>query len=75
MDKDRAEGKFDDVKGRIKRQTGEWTGNEETQAEGTMDQVKGKVQNAWGKVKDAGRDAADKVDNDRSDRDKDKDVA
>lgn len=61
MDKDRVEGKLDDVKGRIKRQVGEWTGDDKSQAEGATDQVKGKIQNAWGKVKDAGRDALDKT--------------
>lgn len=61
MDKDRIKGKIDDVKGRVKRQTGEWTGDENLQAEGTADQVKGKAENLVGKVKDAGRDAADKA--------------
>ena len=31
MDKDRVEGKVKDIKGRIKRQVGEWTGDEKTQ--------------------------------------------
>lgn len=74
MDKDRVEGKIDDVKGRAKRQVGEWTGDEETQAEGALDQAKGKAQNAWGKVKDAGRDAADNIKRDR-DADPNKDAA
>ncbi len=60
MDKDRVEGKIEDVKGRIKRQVGEWTGDEKTQAEGAAQQVKGKIQNAWGKAKDAGRDILDR---------------
>ncbi len=59
MDKDRIEGKVDDVKGRVKRQAGEWTGNSELQAEGAIDQAKGKVQNAFGKMKDAARDSMD----------------
>jgi uncharacterized protein YjbJ (UPF0337 family) len=59
MDKDRAEGKLDDVKGRVKRQVGEWTGDSDLQAEGTADQAKGKIQNAFGKAKDAVRDVAD----------------
>jgi uncharacterized protein YjbJ (UPF0337 family) len=59
MDKDQIEGKLEDVKGRIKRQVGEWVGDEKTQAEGAVEQVKGKIQNAWGKVKDAGRDVLD----------------
>jgi uncharacterized protein YjbJ (UPF0337 family) len=61
MDKDRIEGKMEDVKGRVKRQVGEWTGDTELQGEGAMDQAKGKVQNAFGKAKDAIRDAGDKA--------------
>jgi uncharacterized protein YjbJ (UPF0337 family) len=61
MDKDRVEGKIEDIKGRAKRQVGEWTGDKETQAEGAAEQVKGKIQNAWGKVKDAGRDTLDRT--------------
>jgi uncharacterized protein YjbJ (UPF0337 family) len=72
MDKDRVEGKVDDIKGRVKRQVGEWTGDENAQAEGTMDQAKGKVQNAFGKAKDAVRDAADDA---RRDDRRDEDVA
>jgi len=60
MDKDRIEGKAEDIKGRVKRQVGEWTGDTDAQAEGAMDQAKGKVQNAFGKAKDAMRDAAEK---------------
>ena len=59
MDKDRIEGKMDDVKGRVKRQAGEWTGDSELQAEGAIDQAKGKAQNAWGKMKDAARESMD----------------
>ncbi len=76
MDKDRVEGKLKDVKGRIERQTGEWTGDEEAQAKGTLDQAKGKVQNAVGQAKDAGRDAIRdldrKVNRPKDDRDKEK---
>ena len=57
MDKDRIEGKAKDVKGRIKRQAGEWTGDKKTQVEGAAEQAEGKVQNAFGKAKDAGREA------------------
>ena len=58
MDKDEVKGKAKDVAGRIQRQAGEWTGNEETQAEGAAKQAEGKVQNAWGQVKDAAKKAA-----------------
>lgn len=68
MNDDRIKGKIDDVKGRVKRQVGEWTGDENAQAEGAMDQAKGKVQNAWGNVKDGVKDALDK------DRDRDENV-
>ena len=59
MDKDEVKGKAKDMAGRIQRQAGEWTGDEESQAEGAAKQAEGKVQNAWGKVKDAGKKAAD----------------
>jgi len=82
MDNDRLKGKAKDIAGRIERQAGEWTGDEKLQGEGAGHQVEGKVQNAWGKVKDAGRDMKDKMDreldrDDRDDRDKDtkRDVA
>ena len=61
MDKDRVEGKLKDIKGRVERQVGEWTGDKDAQAEGMKDQIKGKVQNAFGKIKDAGRDADEKA--------------
>ena len=61
MDKDRVKGKAQDIKGRVKRQAGEWTGDEELQAEGTADQVKGKVQNIAGKAKDAARNMKDDI--------------
>ena len=72
MDKDRIEGKMDDVKGRVKRQVGEWTGDTETQAEGLGDQIKGKAQNAFGKVKDAGRDLVDDMRGNRENIDREK---
>lgn len=75
MDSDRIKGKADDIAGRVKRQVGEWTGDEDAQAEGAAQQVKGKVQNAWGKAKDAVRDAADDADRDSDDLRKDRDVA
>lgn len=56
MDKNRTEGKMKDIKGRVKRQVGEWTGNEKLQGEGALDQAEGKVQNAFGHVKDKVRE-------------------
>jgi uncharacterized protein YjbJ (UPF0337 family) len=75
MDKDRVEGKIEDVKGRVKRQVGEWTGDEKAQSEGAAQQVKGKIQNAWGKAKDAGRDILDQGKNAHDDEKKKEDPA
>jgi uncharacterized protein YjbJ (UPF0337 family) len=61
MDKDNIKGKFNDVAGRVKRQAGEWTGNEELQEEGTRDQAKGKVQDAWGNVKEGAREVKEDI--------------
>jgi uncharacterized protein YjbJ (UPF0337 family) len=66
MDKDRVEGKVKDAAGRVQRQVGEWTNDEEAQAKGTAKQVEGKVQNTWGKMKDAARDAADETKHQRT---------
>lgn len=82
MDRDNIKGKLKDIGGRIQRQAGEWTGNEDLQEEGARNQVAGKVQNAWGNVKDTARDLKDEIvgpDADRdvtdSDRPKRRDVA
>jgi uncharacterized protein YjbJ (UPF0337 family) len=80
MDKDRVAGKVEDVKGRVKRQVGEWTGNEETQSEGAAQQIKGKIQNAWGEAKDAARNVLkhnqeSESESEKSDKDEDKGAA
>jgi uncharacterized protein YjbJ (UPF0337 family) len=59
MNKDRVEGKAKDIAGRVERQAGEWTGDSKSQAKGTAKQVAGKIQNAWGKAKDATKNAPD----------------
>jgi uncharacterized protein YjbJ (UPF0337 family) len=58
MDKDRIKGKGKEIAGRIQRQAGEWTGDEEQQIKGSAKQAEGKIQNTAGKIKDAARDAA-----------------
>ena len=67
MDKDRIKGAMDQVKGRVKRQVGEWTGDPKSQTEGGMGEIKGGVEYAWGKMKDSARNL--KHDADRQDRD------
>lgn len=57
MNSDHVKGAVDDAAGRVKRQTGEWTGDTNKQAEGVGQQIKGKAEKAWGNVKDAARDA------------------
>lgn len=52
MNEDKLKGKVNDVKGRAKRQAGEWTDDSRLQAEGAADQLKGKAQKAWGDLKD-----------------------
>ncbi len=69
MNKDQIKGKMDDVAGRIKRQAGEWTGDQDLQAEGTKDQAKGKAQNTLGKAKEAVQDIKDDLN--RKDRKED----
>jgi uncharacterized protein YjbJ (UPF0337 family) len=69
VDKDRVKGMIDDAAGRAKRQVGEWTGNPDAQAEGAMQQIKGKAEKVLGSVKDAARDAKEKV---QRENDKDK---
>jgi uncharacterized protein YjbJ (UPF0337 family) len=61
MNKDQVEGKVKDVAGRVQRQAGEWTGDNEKQVRGAAKQVEGKMQNAWGNVKEAGKKAVDKA--------------
>ncbi len=56
MNKDRIKGKAKDVAGRVERQTGEWTGDTETQVKGAAKQVEGKIQNALGKLKDTNKE-------------------
>ncbi len=57
MNKDQIKGKMTDIKGRVERQTSEWTGDTEGQAKGAADQVKGKMQKGVGDLKQAGKDA------------------
>jgi uncharacterized protein YjbJ (UPF0337 family) len=61
VDKDRVKGTINELAGRAKRQVGEWTGDTEAQIEGLAQEVKGNAQKTWGGIKDAVRDARDKV--------------
>jgi uncharacterized protein YjbJ (UPF0337 family) len=61
MDKDEIKGNLKDAKGRVKRQVGEWTDDENLQGEGTADQAEGKVQKTFGKVKEGAKDLVDSI--------------
>jgi uncharacterized protein YjbJ (UPF0337 family) len=49
--KDRAKGKFHEVKGKIKEVAGELTDNPKWVAEGTVEKIAGKAQKKIGEVK------------------------
>ncbi len=57
MNKDELKGKAKDVAGRVQRQAGEWTDNEEQQAKGLGKQAEGKIQQGVGKAEDAAKKA------------------
>jgi uncharacterized protein YjbJ (UPF0337 family) len=59
--RDRAEGMFDETKGKGKQAWGDLTDNEQTKGEGMIDEMKGKGEQAWGDVKDAAGDLKDDV--------------
>ena len=51
----KAEGKADEVKGKVKKKVGETVGNEQLVAEGKGDQAKGDLKRAGEKVNDVFR--------------------
>ena len=57
MDKDRIKGAAKEVSGSIKEAAGKITGDRETEAKGAVEKNVGTAQNAFGKVKDAIRNA------------------
>jgi len=50
--KDQAEGKYHEVKGKIKEMAGDLTDNPKLEAEGTTEKIAGKVQKKIGEVKE-----------------------
>ena len=61
MDKDRIEGAARQAKGKVKETWGKVTGDAKTEAEGKAEQAAGRTQNAVGGIKDAAREARNKV--------------
>lgn len=61
MDKDRIEGKKEQVKGFVKDKAGKLTGDAELEAEGKAERVAGKIQEGVGKLKDKAREIVEDV--------------
>ncbi len=59
--RDRAEGMFDEGKGKGKQAWGDLTDNEQTKSEGQVDELKGKGEQAVGDIKDAASDLMDNL--------------
>ncbi|HXE30529.1 MAG TPA: CsbD family protein [Terriglobales bacterium] len=57
--KDKVEGQAKDIKGRVQRQVGEWTGDTKQQVKGAGNQVAGKAQKLAGKLKEHDRNPQD----------------
>jgi uncharacterized protein YjbJ (UPF0337 family) len=53
---DKAQGKADELSGKVKQKVGDATDNPDLQAEGVGDQAEGKVEQAIGEAKEAWED-------------------
>jgi uncharacterized protein YjbJ (UPF0337 family) len=61
MSEEHIKGGLEKVGGRIKEAAGALVGNERLKADGQLDQVKGGAHQAWGDVKDAAKNLADRL--------------
>jgi uncharacterized protein YjbJ (UPF0337 family) len=61
MSEEHIKGGLEKMGGRIKEAAGALIGDEGLKTEGPVDQVKGGAHQAWGDVKDAAKDLADRV--------------
>jgi uncharacterized protein YjbJ (UPF0337 family) len=57
MDKDRVKGTIDELLGSAKQKVGELTGDTQLEVEGIAQHVKGNLESAWGRAKNAVREA------------------
>jgi len=62
VDKEHVKGAVDKAKGAVKDAAGGLTGDAKLQAEGKLDKAKGSARQVAGDVKDAARDANNKLD-------------
>lgn len=58
---DKAEGKWDEVKGKVKEGIGDAKDDESMEAEGKKDQIKGEGKQAWGDLKNTGESIKERV--------------
>ena len=62
---DEIKGKFDQVKGKVKQEIGDATGNQDLHDEGVVDQASGEIQEGFGtakrKVGEAVKDLGDRI--------------
>lgn len=65
INKDEAEGKFEQGKGAVKEKVGEMTDNPDLEAEGTVDKASGHVQEKTGTVKRKVEEGVDELTKDR----------
>lgn len=61
MDNDRIEGKWTEIKGRLRETYGTLTDDELEEARGNREQLEGKLQQRLGKSKDEAREALDSI--------------
>lgn len=61
MDRDVIEGKWTEVKGRLREAYGVLTDDELEEAKGDREQLEGKLQARLGKTKDEAREALDRI--------------
>jgi len=59
--KDKAEGTWDETKGKVKEGVGDATDDERLEAEGKGDQAEGKFEKAKGNLKEAGENAKESI--------------
>ncbi|ABV95894.1 CsbD family protein (plasmid) [Dinoroseobacter shibae DFL 12 = DSM 16493] len=61
MDSDRIEGKWTELKGKLREQYGDLTDDEIEEARGNREQLEGKLQQKYGKTKDEARKEVDRM--------------
>jgi uncharacterized protein YjbJ (UPF0337 family) len=61
MNDQQAEGKADQVAGKVKQGVGNLTGDTQTKAEGKNQEAEGKIRQGVGDLKDKGREAANRL--------------